>query len=97
MTTTVIPRSVATWGSTAVKMQRTADCHGSKEPRNDGKGKRHPEEQSDVGIYLCEDTKRHRKIATGWHPRNDDDRHPEERKPSRHPEEPNPSPSSRGA
>ena len=24
-------------------------------PRNDGTDKRHPEEQSDVGIYLCED------------------------------------------
>ena len=32
--------------------------------------KRHPEERSDVGIYLCEDAENY-EIATGKRPRND--------------------------
>ena len=37
-------------GSTAVKEIATGQS-----PRNDGIDKRHPEERSDVGIYLCDD------------------------------------------
>ena len=33
--------------------------------------KRHPEERSDVGIYLCEDAENY-EIAMGKRPRNDD-------------------------
>ena len=45
-------------------------------------GTRHPEERSDVGIYLCEGTERQRKIATGLRTlamTNNGSRHPEER------------------